>query len=121
MGTPGYDKLIEITQGDDADVDLYFRRVPADQWIVSAVLSIKQALTDPNGSALYRVTVTTTDDGNGNIIFADGSADVTGITYRNIGTVKMGTALCHWLLPNAFVASLTPGVDYFYGMQVLER
>lgn len=117
MSLPGYDKLIEITQGDDCDVDVYYRQVPNGQRLVSAILCIKASVTDTNDAAVYRVTITPTVDATGNQILADGATTVTGVAYRNLGTIQKGTALMHWLLPDDFVATLTAGREYFYGVQ----
>lgn len=118
MSLPGYDKLIEITQGDDADVDIWYRAVPLNQRVVSATLVIKQNANDPNGAALFRTQITTSADGDGNQVLADGASNVAGIAYRGIGTVPQGTALMHWLLTADFVSTLQAGRDYFYGVAV---
>lgn len=119
MALPRYDKLIVLTQGDAKDVDIYFRKVPANQRIVSARLVIKPTNpADPDGSDLYNTLITVNADATGNQIIADGATDVTGIAYRNLGTIKTGTCLMHWLLTPAFTATLTPGVEYPYGVQV---
>jgi hypothetical protein len=46
MALPGYDKLRTLTQGDDADFDVYYRRVPSGQRIVSAILAVKLSAAD---------------------------------------------------------------------------
>jgi hypothetical protein len=118
MALPGYDKLRTLTQGDDADFDVYYRRVPSGQRIVSAILAVKLSAADPNEAAIYRVSITPTADADGNQIIADGGTAVTGIVYRNLGTLPAGTALLHWILPDTFTATLTPGKEYVYGVQV---
>jgi hypothetical protein len=118
MALPGYDKLRTFTQGDAADFDVWYRHVPSGQRIVSAILIIKRNAADSNDAALYRVTITPTATAEGDQIIADGGTDVTGIAYRNLGTVRQGTAVLHWILTDTFTATLTPGNEYVYGVQV---
>lgn len=118
MSYPDYDKLIEVFQGSAADVDIWYRIVPFGQRIVSARLVVKQNPNDADGAALFQTLITTTPDGDGNQIIADGASTVTGILYRNLGTIPTGTCLMHWLLTDAFTATLQAGRDYYYGVQV---
>jgi hypothetical protein len=118
MALSGYDQIRRLTQGDAADFDVYYKRVPVNQRIVSANLVINANASDADADALYDSAITITADAAGNQIIADGGSDVTGIAYRNIVTIRQGTALMHWILPSSLTATFIPGRDYFYGAQV---